>query len=280
MVARKVGSVQWLRDSSPAHFRNFYQLAKNMSASQVKALCQRQVHVAHQQEWGWAANGEYKPSSVWETLGYNKKDIEEKALPEDTKTDPTYGWTVYRVRIHSTHEGEKTQHSDALQLLAKCRTRALKCRRTDESEKAVDQKEESESFSSEASNDSDSDKDKLGGKAAKAKAKGNAKASAGDKAKAKVKVAAKAAAKKVRTALESLRKKVGSPNILEVDDNLMGRVRSSLRQLTAIEKAADKATSSGVDNFTSDLDDFDFQKCKDLEKELKKQLQRLEKRTK
>ena len=251
-----MGSVQWLHDSTPAVFRNFYQLAKNMSASQVKALCQRQVHVAHEQEWGWASNGEYKPSSVWEKLGYNKQDIEDKALPEDTKKDPTYGWTVYRVRIHSTHEGESSKHSDALQLLAKCRTRALKRRRTDESSKAADQKEESESFSSEASNDSDSDQDKLGGnakgasKAAKAKAKGKAKASAEDKAKAKVKVAAKAAAKKVGTALESLRKKVGSPNILEVGDNLMGRVRSSLLQLTAIQKAIAKAASTGVDVFT------------------------------
>ena len=50
VVARKVGSIQWLRDSGPDVYLNFYQRARNMSASEVEALCKRQVSFVQQKD--------------------------------------------------------------------------------------------------------------------------------------------------------------------------------------------------------------------------------------
>ena len=219
VVARKVGSVQWLRDSNPEVFRSFYQQARSMSSSQVQALCKRQVHHVHQKEWGWVADGAYKPLSVWQKEGYNADDIVKNAQPDDKKVDPTYGWDLYRIRVHASHESDTIKATDGLTLLAKCRTRALKRRRTDESEKPAGQPSESASLSSEESGDDSSDdektrKQKKAGKKAKAKgkAKGKAKASADEKAKSKVRAAAKVAAKKAAQSLSSMRVVIAHPS--------------------------------------------------------------------
>ena len=161
----------------------------------------------------------------------------------------------------------------------------MKRRRTDESEKPVGQASSSGSFSSEASGDDSSDDDKKGkhnksGKEARAKgkAKGKAKASADDKAKTRIKTVAKAASRKILPALASLRIAIANPLLLDVEDTLVDRVRALIHALTALEKAAHKASTDGIDGFTSDFDTFDFKGCKDVEKELKKQLAKLEKK--
>ena len=163
--------------------------------------------------------------------------------------------------------------------------RALKRRRTDESEKPVGQPSESDSFSSEESGDDASDeektkKQKKDGKEAKAKgkAKGKAKASADERAKNKVRAAAKGAAKKTAQSLSSMRVAIAHPLILDVEEGLVNRARSVVKMLGAIEKSALKAASDGIDTFSGPLNDFDPKACKDLEKELKKQLSKLERK--
>ena len=282
VVARKVGSIQWLRDSSPDVFHNFYQLARGMNSGQIEALCKRQVSFSHQKQWGWAADGAYKPLSVWAKDGYDVKDIEEKALPEDRKIDPTYGWELFRVRVQTSHEGESWKHTDGLSLLAKCRTRALKRRMTDESEKLAGKDPSAASFSSESSGGSSEDEQdkRKGGKNRKG-GKAKARAKPEDKAKAKVRVAAKAAAKsKVGPALASLRAAIANPLILDLEESTVGNMREKVRILTALDKSIRKATTDGIDEFTATLESFDFKACKQAEKDLKKQLSKLEKQRK
>ena len=259
--------------------------ARGMTASEVKALCKRQIHHIHQQEWGWVADGAYKPLPVWEKEGYNTEDIVNNAKPEDKQIDPVYKWVMYRNRAHSTHESDAIKSTDSLSILAKCRTRALKRRRTDESEKPAGEPEEDDSFSSESSaEDGDSEEDtkkqKKGGKEPKAKAKGKAKAkaSADEKVKTKVRANAKAAAKKTAQSLSSMRVVCAHPLILDVEEDLMNRARAMMKMLAAIEKGALKAASDGIDTFSGSLGNFDFKACKELEKELKKTLSKLEKK--
>ena len=190
VVNRKVTSIQWLRDAPQEVSRNFYKAAKTMTASQVEALCRRTVNHIHQQEWGWAADGEYLPLDVWEKRGYNPADIVSKAHPDDKRVDPTYGWDLYRIRVHKTHEAEKHATKDSLDLLAKSRTRALKRRRTDESELPIpSQSSSSPSFSSEESA-SESEASKKGKKSKKSKGKKEKQESSKGKAKGKAKAAA------------------------------------------------------------------------------------------
>ena len=167
-----------------------------MSGSDIMALCSRQVSTALTTEVGWAENGEFLPLGVWKTNGWDIEAIESKAAPEDMRMDPKYGFTLYRVNIHSTQQGQKRTTDDHLQLLAKGRTRALRRKATDEvSVKSLQEEAASEdrSFSNE---DSDSQEDNRPLAKPKKKAKAAAKkAKKEDPAAKKVKAAAKAAVK-------------------------------------------------------------------------------------
>ena len=252
-----------------------------MNSGQIEALCKRQISFSHQKQWGWAANGAYKPLSAWATEGYNVKDIEEKASPEDRKVDPTYGWELFRVRVHTSHEGESNKHTDGLSLLAKCRTRALRRRMTDESEKPAGKDPSSASFSSESSGDSSEDeKDKRKGGKNKKGGKAKARAKPEDKAQAKVKAKAKAAAKTIGRSLASLRAAIANPLILDLEESTVSDMREKVRILTALDKSIRKAITDGTDEFTAALESFDFKACKQAEKDLKKELSKLEKQRK
>ena len=157
VVNRKVGSIQWLRDSPPDVFRNFYQSARSMSGTEIMALCSRQVSTSIDTTVGWAENGQFLPLSVWQKDGWNVQDIEAKAGPEDIRIDPQYGWKLYRVNVRSTEQGQKRTTRDTLELLAKGRTRALRRKATDESAKSIKDGAASDdrSFSSESSDSQD-----------------------------------------------------------------------------------------------------------------------------
>ena len=252
-----------------------------MNSGQIEALCKRQISFSHLKQWGWAADGAYKPLSVWAKDGYNTEDIEKHAKPEDKKVDPTYGWDLYRVRVHVSQEGESNKHTDSLSLLAKCRTRALQRRMTDESEKPAGKASSSPSFSSESSGGSSEDeKDKRKGGKNKRGGKAKGKAKPEDKGKAKVRVAAKAAAKKVGPALASLRAAIANPLILDIEEDTVNTMREAVRRLTALDKSTRKAITEGIDQFTTAFESFDFKECKQAEKDLKKMLSKLGKQRK
>ena len=288
VVNRKVTSIQWLRDAPSEVSRNFYQAAKTMCSSQVEALCRRTVNHMHVQEWGWAADGEYLPLDVWSKRGYNGDDIVAKAFPEDKRKDPTYGWDLYRVRVHKTHEAEKHATKDSLDLLAKSRTRALKRRRTDESDLPIPSKSSSSSSFSEEASASESEESKKGKKSKKSKGKkekkvvkvkivgkgkAKAKAAAADK---KVKAAAKKDLSKVSSALRALRTASAHQLLLDVDEDIVKNVRDSIKALAAAEKLCERTISSGVDEHSSDLQAFNWKKAKEDERLLKKKLAKLE----
>ena len=289
VVNRKVTSIQWLRDAPSEVSRHFSQAAKTMTASQVEALCRRTVAHMHVQEWGWAADGEYLPLDVWSKRGYNADDIAAKAFPEDKRKDPTYGWDLYRVRVHKTHEAEKHATKDSLDLLAKSRTRALKRRRTDESELPIPSKSSSSSSFSEEASASESEESKKGKKSKKSKgkkekqdttkgkAKGKAKAAAADKAKTKVKAAAKKDLSKVSSALRALRTASAHQLLLDVDEDIVKNVRDSIKSLAAMEKLCERTILSGVDEHSCELQAFNWKNAKEHERLLKKKLAKLEK---
>ena len=281
VVARKVGSVQWLRDAPSSMYQDFYRKARAMSAGDVQALCKR--HVTHQisQDWGWAEEGAFKPLAVWATDGWDIGAIQEKAQPDDKRVDPTYGWDTYRVRIHSTTRAESHKQTDCLQLLAKARTRALKRKRTDESEVQDKPVESDPEFSSEESGSSDDrDSKKQKEKKAKAKGKGKAKASPAEQLKVKTKAQAKKALQKVQSTLAALRATCAHPLIFEVEELVVDPAKSNLRRLGAIEKTCVKAIQDGIDGFSKDLDDFDFKGAKASDTTLKKKLAKLDRASK
>ena len=135
--------------------RDFYVKCKHMSASGIEGMCQRHVTATFVWEAGWVDNGVYKPLAVWAHEGYDAATIEEKAQPDDIKFDPTYGWPTYRVRVRATHAGETRTNSDAIRLLAKARTRALRRKRTDESSVHEEAANSEHTFSDESSASSD-----------------------------------------------------------------------------------------------------------------------------
>ena len=284
VVNREVGSIQWLRDCAPEVWQGFYKQASSMSSSEIGALCQRTVVATKTKSWSWANNGEFKPMSVWKQLGWDTDAIKAKATGADMKTCPTYGWLCYRVRIHSENEAEQRENKDALNLVAKARTRALKRKASDAPSQPSDPPA---SFSSQSSSSSSEERAAPArrGKGSKAKGKAKAKVASVDKetkeinaAKNKIKAKAKAALKKVAPALLSLRTTYAHPLILEAEDDVVDPVKKDIRFLSSLEKAAQEAVHQGVDNFSEHFDNFDWKASKQQERALTKSLLKLEKK--
>ena len=274
---RKVGSIQWLRDSPPEVFRPFYTQAKSMSGSQIMALCSRQVSTSLVTEVGWAEKGTFLPLSVWKTKGWDAEAIAARATGEDIRVDPTYGWYTYRVNIRSTEEGQKRQTNDNLALLAKGRTRALKRKSTDEvSVKSIKDGAASDdrSFSSESSSSGEDNKPLAAGRKGK---KPKAKAKKEDGGKTKVKAAAKAALKKISNPLNALRTTCAHRCVMEAEEEFLDPVRAALRQLSGIEKKCKTAMKDGMETFKAELDVFDFAAAKNNAATLKKKLDKMAK---
>ena len=284
VVARKVGSVQWLRNMPPANFQNFYQLASTMTSAQVEVLCTRQITATQEQSWGWANSGEFRPLGYWKSQGYDTEKIERNAKEEDKEEDPM-GWVNYRVRVKSTHDGATNSTKDNLRVLAKARTRALKRRRTDESDLPLEDNQESD-FSEEASGNSSSEhpaekkkRYRSTGKA-QAKPKGKAKAkanSAAEKEKAKIKKAATSAAKKIKDALASLRSTASHHLILEVPDDLLQACKARMAELVQVQRLCNQGVQHGVAGWQEEFNALEWDAIKKDERALKKKLDRLEK---
>ena len=173
-----------------------------MNAPDIMALCSRQVSTALTTEVGWAEKGAFLPLAVWKTNGWDVAAIESKAAPENIRVDPEYGFLLYRVKIHSTQQGQKRTTDDSLQLLAKGRTRALRRKATDEvSAKSLAGGASDDRSCSDEDSDSQADSRPLARPKKQAKAK--AKKEKEDPTAKKVKAAAKAAVKN-RSSLECL----------------------------------------------------------------------------
>ena len=76
----------------------------------------------------------------------------------------------------------------------------------------------------------------------------------------------------------SLRNASSHQLILDVDDEVLGPVRSASKDLTALGKLITRATHDGVDTFSVQLAAYDFAAVKEAEKTLKGKLRKLEKR--
>ena len=278
-VNRKVGSIQWLRDSPKEMYQAFYRAAKGAGAEKVAALCRREATARRTKQWGWALEGEFLPASVWDKRGWDAQTIVEKTLPEDQKICSKYGWKLYRVRVEREQEGELHESKDCFAILGKARTRGLRRRRTDDSEKPI---KEGKSSSSEpsfsgasddcGSSSEDARKTEKGSrkteKGSRGTGKGKAKAKSGgkgDKAKSKIKVVAKISLKKMEAVLGRLRKTAANPLILEVEQDVTAPISKALKELGGIEKLIVKAISTGEDGFSQLVKDYDFAGLKEAE---------------
>ena len=296
-----MGSVQWLRDSPIDVMRDFYVKCKHMTSSAIEGVCQRHVTATFEQKAGWVDNGLFKPLSVWAREGWDSETILEKAQPDDIRIDPTYGWSTYRVRIRGTFGGETRTNSDAIRLLAKARTRALRRKRTDESSvHSEPANNDNDDFSDESSADSDEAPIARSGKRAPdnrgrnatdnrgrnapdnrgptGQAKGKAKAKkAPDNKKAKAN--AKSAGKKIEVGIQSARGVVGHRLIMEVDDDLVNPVKAHLRLLLEIQKATAQAAATGIDTYSEKLNAVEWKEAKKSETALKRKLEKLSRRS-
>ena len=157
----------------------------------------------------------------------------------------------------------------------KSKTRALKHRRTDESEPAAG---EGEADSSEVESDSSSD-DAPSAPQAKPKGKAKPRTSAAEKAKAKVKAAAEKCKKKLAATLEGLRGVVRHELILEVADDALAPVRTAMQDLQGMSKSLAKIEQSGEDDGAIAIADaFDHKACNASRSALAKALRKLEKK--
>ena len=289
VVHRKVGTVQWLRDQHPAEFNNFYQCAATMTSSQMVALIRRQTTASKEQSWSYAEDGEGRPLGYWKTQGYDVAEIEAKAPEEDKELDPIYGWINYKVRVKSTGKREDHKTTDALQILAKARTRALKRRRTDE-ESLPQEPEPASDFSDEESGGSSSEdfssqrrhKDKALPKG-KAKGKQKAKKTSADvaaekKAKEDMKLAA-AAVKKLKDAISGLRLVASHHLILDVPEDLFKAVHARVRELQTLERKCSLAAQGQSRSYEwhDEFGDLDWTTIKKEKAALKSKLLKLEK---
>ena len=279
VVNRRFGNVKFLRQWPRQEMVDFYQLAKTMGTEAIdKTLAARSVQATHTAVIGWAENGLYMPLDAWAVKGFDRDTIIAKARPEDKKVCSIYGWTTYRAPSYCEKKGEDHKRSDQLSFKQKNKTRALKHRRTDESEPAAaaEDDDSNSSFSSESS--ASESEEQVSQKPTKPKAK--AKASASEKRVAKKKAEAEKAKKKLDTTLGGLRSVVRHELIFDVADEALWPVKANIKQLQDWCKALDKVASSGADDdgIIELANAFDHKTCNVEKGKLKKALSKLERK--
>ena len=136
IVHRKMGKVTALRKVPLEKAQEFYKLAKSMTSEEIKALCQRTIVATKTTTTRWAENGQFLPLEVRAKAGWDAEKIKAGSDPEDIRYKPKYGRYVYRVPIEETGEGVDNKVEDGISFNSKKKTKALKRRRTEETEDA------------------------------------------------------------------------------------------------------------------------------------------------
>ena len=260
-------------------------MARSMCSADITALLSRTVTTTHNKERGWAEGGIRLPLSVWATKGWDTDAIVRGAAPDDVQLCPKFGWWTYRVAIVSDHRGENLRSSDQLGVLRKTRTRALRRRKTDASEKAASSAASEESFSSEESGSSDEEeaapsrKTEKSGKGNKAEPKPKKqKTSAEEKRKTAAKKKAGKDYDKVEPLLTSLRGYLSDEYVLDLSEELQNTLRSNVKQCHDLLAKIRATKKSGICEYLDDLAALDFKAVRKSEGTLKKKLAKLRSR--
>ena len=284
VVARKVGSVQWLRDGDLKQQREFYAAARTLSSAEIQALCRRQVAVKKVTENVYADGGQRLPLSVWKERGWDIEAIQANATSEDIEIDPKWKWTTYRVAIKSDSHSEKIVVEDSLNFLLKARTRALKRTRSDDTQASQRPSAAGSESEADPSQSSSSSSDRRGSKKSKKSCKGKHNSQKPDK-RAKtdakktsaVKAKAKAASKKIEAQIAALRKTVRHDLILDCAPSILGPVQQAMKSLSETQRLCQKSEDDGADRFSEALAALNFADIKRAEKTLRAMLQSLAK---
>ena len=260
---------------------SFYQRCKAMSCEGIRALLSRQVTAKWTDKTKYAMQGKYLPLSVWEKEGWPVKAIEENSGPEDKEWVDKYKIWTYRVAIRMDEEGTENDVEDQINFKNKRKTRALKRRRTDDSE-PTDEASDCVEHSEEESEDSSQ---AAGKPKAKSKAKAKGKARRPKKTPLyqevlKAQKEAKPLLKKLDKALLALRDTTKHHLVLEVDPTIIEPVRTNMMALGDLTKRLKAIIENEVLDRPA-IDEaakFDAADLKPHVKELKKALRNLERK--
>ena len=279
---------------------NFYSLARGLGASEVEALCKRQVSATHTHNKTYAENGKKLPLSVWANKGYDSAAIERHATEEDKEFDHKWQWWCYRVEVKSDKNEDEWSNRDQLAILKKARTRALKRRGTDDTEdpkpkgkkgkakaaassgdraassgnraRPSSSSSSSSSFSSESSASEDE-----GAKTSGNRGRGNKADKQQEKEQKKkdaVKKKAKAQAEKWKALWDSFRNTLNHDCIDDLAEEITGPVRNYCKTLREIYLQCTRSCKSGVDSYSEPAAAFELKDAKKALGELNKKLKK------
>ena len=269
-MARKMKSIRWIRDMDEDQQLEFYQVARGMSAANVKSMCLRTIEASKTKRTTKGTEWDWQPLGVLQTRGYDVETIQREAKPDHKDVCPIYGWDLYRVAWAKGSSGEERVVKAGMSIQNKRKTKALKRRRTDPTSE-----DDASEFSPEPSSD-ESEEAPRKGKGAIAKAKGKAKPLKDDKGKKKVRADADKALEKIAKTLDALRAECRHTHIMDVESPIIDPVRALLAELSDLEKAAQKVKNIGVDDGSLAMASaFDHKGCKAAKDKLKKRLAKL-----
>ena len=204
----------------------------------------------------YAKEGRFLPIGVWEKQGYDIAKIEEHATEADKQWNSKWQWYEYRVPVETDEHTKEDSVTDSVTFRSKAKTRALKKRRTNESEASIPASPAPEEApSSESSGD---DSDDRGARRNKAKVKAKAKGKSKAKAKAQqakltaeqkeAKAKAKQQKNKVESSLKAFRETTKHHMILDVPQPITAAAQQNVRMLSELQKRLETTFTSGFDD--------------------------------